>query len=531
MSDVQRVMERHQADERIRLAQQGRGRPILSWQVGDHRLVAVGNAVHFSRAWKTFPDFLAAYVKRILDPEWGNAELAKPFDERHPIIQWYHAFCLYQHETIKTPGVPATAEMNGVTACFLGMAYSLYLLDHNVELQNLLVGRLKNPGTFQGAYYELIVANTLIRAGFTLTLEDETDSGSKHCEFAAVSKTTGKKYWVEAKMRAVTGLLGRTEKDGTSKANPISSLIPQLNDALKKPAADERLIFIDLNTDASLAPDGKPAWAKRALERLDRYEAKELPAGVTAFLFVTNLPVHRMLKEHPVISAVSLGLGIPDFSKPGYYRLSEVWRRRQRHIDAHNIADALGKYPQLPTTFDGGLPSESFGRRSNRLIIGETYFFESIGEGGTVGTVTTVSVSEEQKAIYFGMTDQNGLTRLRGLAAQECDFECCASKQAIELMGLVLARIAGMGCSEDLPYSLGRVSASRFVPSCFCGRPDGTRTARRTSIGTSSRIGVSTMAGWCSDKFCIWERSIRRRPPLGVKRSRYSTRRPELRER
>ena len=79
----------------------------------------------------------------------------------------------------------------------------------------------------------------------------------------------------------------------------------------------------------------------------------------------------------------------------------------------------------------------------------------------------------------------SALTRLRGLAAQECDFECCASKQAIELMGLVLARIAGMGCSEDLPYSLGRVSASRFVPSCFCGRLDGARTARRTSIGTS----------------------------------------------
>ena len=148
------------------------------------------------------------------------------------------------------------------------------------------------------------MANTLIRAGFTLTLEDETDSGSKHCEFAAVSKTTGKKYWVETKMRAVAGLLGRTEKDGTSKSNPISSLIPQLNDALKKPAADERLIFIDLKTDASLAPDGKPAWATWALERINRYEAEKLPDGVTAYLFVTNLPVHRMLKEHPVISAV-----------------------------------------------------------------------------------------------------------------------------------------------------------------------------------------------------------------------------------
>src|SRR5271155_2139140 len=134
-------------------------------------------------------------------------------------------------------------------------------------------------------------------------------------------------------------------------------------------------------------------------------------------------------------------------------------------------------------------------------------------------------------AVLLGPLAMGLLARLRGLAAQECDFECCAREQAIELMGLVLARIAGMGCSEDLPYSPGRVSASRFVPSCFCGTPDGTRMARRTSIGTLSRIGVSTMAGWCSDRFCIWERSIRRRPPLGVKRSRYSTRRPESRER
>jgi hypothetical protein len=148
--------------------------------------------------------------------------------------------------------------------------------------------------------------------------------------------------------------------------------------------------------------------------------------------------------EHPVISAVSLGLGIPDFSKPGYYRLSEFWRRRQRHIDAHNIADALGKYPQLPTTFDGGLPSESFGRRSNRLIIGETYFFESIGEGGTVGTVTTVSVSEEQKAIYFGMTDQNGLSSIcsQPMSDEECrhlvpDLSAYAPKMHVPRLMLI----------------------------------------------------------------------------------------------
>jgi SEC-C motif len=409
--DVQQMLGRHQAAERIREAQQGLGRPIVSFRLHDHQLVAVGKTLHWSLKWKTFSDFLSEYLKQTLDPQWGNAELAKPLAERHPILKWYDAFCHYQRETIKTPGEVSTAVMNGVTACYLGLAYSLYLLAHNVELQDRLVRRLKDVRQFQGAYYELIVANILIRAGFTLTLEDETDGLSKHCEFAAVSKRTGKKYWVEAKMRAVSGLLGKGDQDGASDTNPISQLIPHLNGALKKPATDERLIFIDLNTDAAIGADGKPAWGERAITRLDQYEDKELQAGVTAYVFVTNLPFHRMLQEHPVVSAIPLGLGMPDFNRPGSYRLSEVYRLRQKHIDAHEIGIALTKYAQLPSTFDGGLPSESFGGCASRVIIGETYFFESLRDGGTVGTVgtvTTATVDEQGKEALIGIVDQSG---------------------------------------------------------------------------------------------------------------------------
>jgi hypothetical protein len=406
------MLERHQAAERIREAQQGLGRPIVSFKLHDQQLVAVGKTLHWSPKWKTFPDFLSEYLKRILDPKWGNAELAKPLDERHPILQWYDAFCRYQHETIKTPGEVSTAVMNGVTACYLGLAYSLYLLAHNVELQDRLVRRLKDTRQFQGAYYELIIANILIRSGFTLTLEDETDGLSKHCEFAAVSKRTGKRYWVEAKMRAVSGLLGKGDQDGTSDPNPISQLIPHLNGALKKPAADERLIFIDLNTDAAIGADGRPAWGARAITRLEQYEAKELQAGVTAYVFVTNLPFHRMLKEHPVVTAIPLGLGMPDFNRPGFFRLSEVYRLRQKHIDAHHIGTALAKYAQLPSTFDGGLPSESFGGCASRVIIGETYFFENLGDGGTVGTVTAATVNDQGTETYLGITDQNGVGQI-----------------------------------------------------------------------------------------------------------------------
>ena len=60
-------------------------------------------------------------------------------------------------------------------------------------------------------------------------------------------------------MRGVKGLLGKTEKDGGSDDDPLSRLIPHLNQAFKKPAQDDRLIFIDIN--------GEPAKSRTALVR------------------------------------------------------------------------------------------------------------------------------------------------------------------------------------------------------------------------------------------------------------------------
>ena len=236
LTEIIEALERHYAKERIRQQQQGLGKPIIAAHFNDCQIVAVGKTVHWSAKAKTFLDFLGEYIKRVLGTgNWGNIELAKPLEQRHTLPWWYDAYCRYQTATIPKPDEVASAEMTGVVACYLGTAYSLYLLDHNVEPQGRLVGRLKNPREFQGAYYELMIANTLIRAGFILTLEDETDPSTKHCELAAVSKRTGKKYWVEAKMRAVAGLFGKDRSDRASNPNALSQMIPQLNNALQKP--------------------------------------------------------------------------------------------------------------------------------------------------------------------------------------------------------------------------------------------------------------------------------------------------------
>jgi hypothetical protein len=404
---ITQQMARHRASELIRQQQQGLGRPIIGGQLEHHQIVAVKNKVHWGK-WKTFPDFLQDYIKTTLDPLWGNSELAKPFGERHPIIQWYEAYCAFQRKNSIGTGKVQSGQITGVVACYLMLAYNLYLIGHNVDLQARMVARLKDKANFQGAYYELMVASILLRAGFELTLEDETSRDTKHCEFAAVSKKTGKKYWIEAKMKGVSGLMGKTDADGSNDTDPLSHLVKHLAGALRKPAADDRMIFVDVNAElaADLGPDNPPAFMQAAERRMERYVQTQMPAGATAYVFVTCTSFHRDLEGLARMIAFPYGLGIPDFNFRGPMRLSERYRQKQRHPDALAVGEALTRYLVIPTTFDGELPSEQF-HGGSRVLIGSTYQFGE-GEDAVIGTVTTATVSETEKLMIVGITTNDG---------------------------------------------------------------------------------------------------------------------------
>lgn len=397
---------RHRAAEVIRKQQQGEGRPIISTEIDGHRMVAVGNEIRFSKRWKVFSDFLNDYMKTVIGSDWGNAEIAKPFEKRHPIMQWYDGYCRFQKNFTKKVGGLYSGTATGVAYCYFGLAYSLYLLKHNVELQDRLLRRLRDPKQFQGAYYELIVANVLIRAGFDLELEDEVNDETKHCEFSAVSHATGAKYWVEAKMRSVAGLLAKTDADGSRSKDPTDRLSEHVRLAFQKPAADKRLIFVDLNAPGE-PENAVPSWVERAARRLEDRE-RGTPDEQTAYVFVTNICFHRHLDDEKCGgTGMAYGLKMADFGKPGRIRLSDKYRAKQKHADAHRIAEAIQSYPQIPVTFDGSMPSDAVDGGSPRILIGERYFFEGI-EGGVVGTVTTATVSEAEKKAYIGVTTQDG---------------------------------------------------------------------------------------------------------------------------
>ena len=350
------------------------------------------------------------YIKEVLGSEWGNSEIAKPESERHQIIQWYQSFCLYQKESNVPDGKVRSTEVNGLVTCYLGLAYNLYLLAHNVELQTLMVARLKDRSNFQGAFYELMVAGALIRAGYELILEDETDRKTKHCEFAAIHKASGKRYSVEAKMRSVNGLLGKTEKDGGTDQKPLSKIITHLHGALKKPSEAERLVFIDINApmDANISEENRPEILDAATKKIIDYERNPQAPKAEAFVFITNIAMHRHLYERPVFAASPIGFRVADFNRPGHYSFAEKYALDQKYQRLFDIADALGKINSFPLTFDGSLPSDNTPGEPERLQIGQTYHFTDAIPGGLIGTVRSAVVMESTKTAYIVVNTPDG---------------------------------------------------------------------------------------------------------------------------
>jgi len=97
--------------------QQGLGRPIIAAKLRDHQMVAVGNRVHFSTKWRTFHDFLRDHLFSLLGKEWGEAELAKPPEERHRILRWFDQAIEDVRRTGTKTGEVYTAPMSGARAC------------------------------------------------------------------------------------------------------------------------------------------------------------------------------------------------------------------------------------------------------------------------------------------------------------------------------------------------------------------------------------------------------------------------------
>jgi hypothetical protein len=299
---VEKAIAQHlaqrQREQQALEAKHGKGRPVISLEHHGYRLVAVGNELHWAKAEKTkfFPDFLTNYLKAQLVVDWGNAELKKPLEARHQILKWYDSLCRYQR-TIK-PEADGTyrAEPSGAMLAWNRLAYDLYLIKHNAKLQARILERLKHPDQFQGARFELVVAATMVVAGFKIDYEDESDTSRKHAEFIAKHRS-GLVVAVEAKSRHRDGVLGfKSPKAQVTDKVQVENI---LRGALAKEPSAPFFIFVEVNLPPPTSPigEGNP-WFKEMAETVDRLVGEWDPGTFPATaIFFGNDPSHYVLDQ------------------------------------------------------------------------------------------------------------------------------------------------------------------------------------------------------------------------------------------
>jgi SEC-C motif len=397
------LLEKHKAEEVQRQRQQGLGRPIISTEFQGYRFVAVRNRLYYSEKWKTFTDFLGAYIKTRLGCDWGNAELKKPLEQRHPILQWYHHVCLLQQKYIQLPGEVRSAPRTGAVAAYLGLAYNLYLIDHNVkDIGSRLIERLKNPVSFQGALYETRVAAALINAGFELEYENEDDRSTTHCEFTATFVDTKRQFSVEAKSRT-----------SASEGKKKFKIGRHLHAALQKQANFERLIFIELNQPSGATKDEALRLFHHAVDVVNRLETMPVRGQPfpPAYVCITNFPDQYSLDTPGSIpGAVLLGYKIPDFGHGKKHdSIRAAIRAREKHAEIEALQKSMQTHFFPPSTFDGQLPSAAFGNRNAaRLLIGQKYLLPSSDGREIPGVLEDAVVLTQEKQAYGIYRLENG---------------------------------------------------------------------------------------------------------------------------
>lgn len=254
----------------------GGARSPLELTLDNQRIVVAGSRIYRIPSEWGFHEFLLSYG---LDRVGRDIVEAEP-DRNNPTHPIAAALLKSKAYIVKgEEGATRLVGADGGLYAFLKISYDLFTVADNAHLQEEMICRLKrNNLSFRGARYELFVAASLIRAGFSVDFEDETDSSKSHCEFTATHKSHGSSYSVEAKCRNHSG-----------ERKEVKAL-RLLQRALKKDAAHERIIFIDVNMPPSTEPLFAEPWQNeimKTISELERSQRAECP-WPQAILFFTN---------------------------------------------------------------------------------------------------------------------------------------------------------------------------------------------------------------------------------------------------
>ena len=307
---VREAMARQARQKQDRAAQFGHVRPIIHTDFQGQKVVAVGNTVYHSAKWRTFPDFLSFFIKKKIPEAWYKSQLELALEDRHPLAQWYIALCDFQARNNKPDADGLfSGEPDGPSLAFLALAYALHTLEADLLVQERLIRRLLHRDQFQGAHYEIIVAAAMIRAGFSLEMEDESDSTAKHPELVATHKLTGIQVDVEAKSRHRGGVLGQPG-DFKVRDTLAQDIRGKFAEAIAKARGRAQFVFIDANLPPELAAvmvaecgEGLHAMVPKVSKPISEHGV--LVGHPHNLLMITNIPLYYGAAAQPLPAPIA----------------------------------------------------------------------------------------------------------------------------------------------------------------------------------------------------------------------------------
>lgn len=346
------LIDAMKAKEQLRRRAEGHGRPIISAQIGEHRVVAVGDRLYADKRWRFFTDFLTHFMMQTLGIKW-----VKAFDisgRDHPARTWFR---LMKEHQLRNPadasGVVTASEQPFAIATFR-FAYALYLIAHHDALPKSLLRRLREPSTFRPAALETFVFAAFALAGFILKMGETRRQSAPEGEFTATSVTTGNTYHVEAKRKS--GWTAPTDVENPQFQAELAQWLRQKLYAAAKKRLPNPIYWFELSIPNLDSRERAERIQQLVRNTLDTLEAElrvggEVPAS--AYVVVSNLGF--LAADHGTCQQVALLEGFHRLMhrKGDLVDVEDALEQHDRDRDATWVLECLTQVQEVPHSFDG----------------------------------------------------------------------------------------------------------------------------------------------------------------------------------
>ena len=266
--------------------------------------------------------------------------------------------------------------MMGFIACWLHLAYALYLIAHHDEIPKPLLRRLRNPLYFMPAYYEAIVGAALAVAGMEIACAETKAGSTPMPEFRAKSKASGRTYEVEAKRKNGWKTPTTDVRNADFQRELEVYVRDQIFNASKKKLTNP-VYWFELSIPTMMTEADWRVVAEKT-EAVIRDAEKSMTVDgqpiAPAYVVITN---HTFLAYEDVTGQPRFGfletIKIDDYPFGRQMEIEAALEGYDKHRDIFWLMEAWKTASTVPITFDGSPPElfDSDGKPQRTVKIGD----------------------------------------------------------------------------------------------------------------------------------------------------------------